>query len=383
MQREYVGIDLHRRRSVIYRMDPAGNKLDCVRIDNEPMRFVEEVSKAPRGSDVVVEATYGWYWAVDVLQEMGYVVHLAHPRGNDWGKRRVKNDERDARDLADLLRLGRLAESWIAPPEGRELRELVRFRAKLSNLRTGLKAQAHAVMAKNGVLPCRGDMWGIGGAAQFDALCLPDAYEHRIEVLRDLVAIYDREIASLDRKIYLLLRNHPGYNAVQAIYGVGRVFAAVFVAEIGDVTRFRSPEALCCWAGLTPVHHESDTKVTRGRITKMACGRTRLSECSRNGSGGERDHLGGHRHPSSPADLRLRRPRHRRGEDGPDRPGQSSSAARVATAVPRRRGGGLRAGGLHGVALCDGRTGAGGSGRPRGRAGGDGGAAGKEEPGQD
>jgi transposase len=56
---------------------------------------------------------------------------------------------------------------------------------------------------------------------------------------------------------------------VQAIYGVGRVFAAVFVAEIGDVTRFRSPEALCSWAGLMPLHRESDTKVHRGRITKQ------------------------------------------------------------------------------------------------------------------
>ncbi len=115
MEREYVGIDLHRRRSVIYRMDGEGNKLDCVRIDNDPLRFAEEVSKVTPGTHVVVEATYGWYWAVDLLQDMGYVVHLAHPRGNDWGKRRVKNDERDARDLADLLRLGRLAESWIGP----------------------------------------------------------------------------------------------------------------------------------------------------------------------------------------------------------------------------------------------------------------------------
>ena len=58
---------------------------------------------------MVIEATYGWYWAVDLLREAGFSVHLAHPSGNDWGKRRVKNDERDARDLADLLRLGRLA----------------------------------------------------------------------------------------------------------------------------------------------------------------------------------------------------------------------------------------------------------------------------------
>ena len=32
MEKEYVGIDLHRRRSVIYRMDRAGEKIDSVRV---------------------------------------------------------------------------------------------------------------------------------------------------------------------------------------------------------------------------------------------------------------------------------------------------------------------------------------------------------------
>ena len=53
----------------------------------------------------------------------------------------MKNDVRDAEDLADLLRLGRLAEAWIAPPRLRELRELVRLCAKLVALRTSLKLQ--------------------------------------------------------------------------------------------------------------------------------------------------------------------------------------------------------------------------------------------------
>jgi transposase len=267
--KEYVGIDLHRRRSVIYRMDEQGEKIDCVRIDNVPAIFAGEVSKAPKGSDVVLEATYGWYWAVDLLQELGYEVHLSNPYGNDWGHRRVKNDERDARDLADLLRLGRLAEAWIAPPHTRELRELVRFRFKLSNLRTGLKAQAHAVMAKNGVLPVCNDMWGKGGAEQFDSLELPEAFDHRLSVLRDLVRTYDQEIARLDHEIHDICHDDAGYNAVQAIYGVGRVLAAVFVAEIGDAKRFSSAEALCSWAGVTPKHHESDGKVHQGRITKQ------------------------------------------------------------------------------------------------------------------
>ena len=70
------------------------------------------------------------------------------------------------------------------------------------------------------------------------------------------------------------------------ISGVGPTFAAIFVAEIGDVGRFSRPEKLCCWAGLTPRHRESDTTVHRGPITKQgsklvrwaaieACQRTR------------------------------------------------------------------------------------------------------------
>ncbi len=66
-------------RSVIYRMDEAGDKIDCVRINNDPVWFAQEVGKAPKGSHVVIEATYGWYWAVDLLQEHGYIVHLSNP----------------------------------------------------------------------------------------------------------------------------------------------------------------------------------------------------------------------------------------------------------------------------------------------------------------
>jgi transposase len=269
MDRRYVGIDLHRCRSVIYAMDAAGEKLFCERIANDSLRLLEVVSAAGEGAEVVIEATYGWYWAVDVLRNAGFSVHLAHPSGNDWGKRRVKNDERDARDLADLLRLGRLAEAWIAPPPVREARELVRYRARLVQLRSGLKAQVHAVMAKEGVLPGVTDMFGPKGQALLDAMELADAYLVRVESLRDLIEVYDREVVMLERRIHELLRDDHGYHAIQALDGVGRTIAAIFVTEIGDIHRFRSPEALCSWAGLTPRHRESDTKVVRGKITKQ------------------------------------------------------------------------------------------------------------------
>jgi len=264
VEQRYVGIDLHRRRSVIYTMDAEGQKLSCIRIANEPAALIAAVAPAGDAAHVVVEATYGWYWAVDLLRDNGFDVHLAHPSGNDWGKRRVKNDERDARDLADLLRLGRLAEAWIAPPAVRELRELVRYRAKLVNLRSGLKTQVHAVMAKEGVLPNVLDMFGPGGARQLDALDLAEPYTLRIASLRDLVPVYDAEILMLERKIHQRLSGNKGYEAIQALNGVGRTIAAIFCAEIGDVHRFRSAEALCSWAGLAPRHRESDTKSGAG-----------------------------------------------------------------------------------------------------------------------
>jgi transposase len=267
----YVGIDLHRRRSVIFAMDAEGNQLSCVRIQNEPAALAKVVAEAvgDHDAEVVVEACYGWYWAVDLLQAEGHRVHLAHPAGNDWGKRRVKNDERDARDLADLCRLGRLAEAWIAPPEVRELRELVRYRARLVELRSGLKAQVHAVMAKQGVLPSYRDMFCKLGNAALDAMALAPSYELRVESLRDVIALYDREIALLERVIHTRLRDDKGYQTIQALHGIGRTIAAILVAEIGDVSRFRSPDALCSWAGLAPRHRESDVVVHRGAITKM------------------------------------------------------------------------------------------------------------------
>jgi transposase len=219
--------------------------------------------------EVVLESTYGWYWAADLLEDLGANVHLAHALGNNWGNRRVKNDVRDAQDLAAMLRIGRLAEAWIAPPEVRELRELVRYRYSLIRHRTSAKAQIHGVMAKNGILPVVGELWGPIGTAQLDSLELPDAYALRMDSLRQLLVHYQREITRLDASIHRRLKDDPGYRALVRLPGVGKVIAAIFVAEIGDVSRFDSAKKLCSWAGLTPKHKESDEVVHRGAITKQ------------------------------------------------------------------------------------------------------------------
>ncbi len=268
--RQFVGIDLHRQRSVIVRQTDAGEQLSAVRIVNDPVALGLQIEDAGPDPEVVLEATYGWYWAVDVLQAAGARVHLAHPLGvKGFRYRRVKNDVRDAGDLADLLRMGRLPESWIAPPATRELRELVRYRAKLVAIRSGLKAQVHAVLAKAGVLIAVSDLFGVGGRQRLAKVPLGAAYAERVRSLLELIDVLNSHQARFAGLIAKRLDADRGYQAIQQLPGIGATLAAVFVAEIGDVHRFAGPAYLCSWAGLTPRHRESDTVVHRGHITKQ------------------------------------------------------------------------------------------------------------------
>ena len=271
---QFVGVDLHRRRTVLVRTTDAGEVLESVRISNDVDSLNLVMARAGVDPEVVLEATYGWYWAVDALQAAGALVHLAHPLGvKAFEYRRVKNDERDAKDLADLLRMGRLPEAWIAPPATRELRELVRHRAKLVGLRSHCKAEVHAVLAKCGVPVSLNDLFGVAGNEVLDRLVdhdrLPGPYAARVRSLRRLIEDLDFEIDLFAGIVRGRLARDPSYVAVQQIPGIGPILGAVFVAEVGDVARFDTAAQLACWAGLTPKHRESDTHVHRGRITKQ------------------------------------------------------------------------------------------------------------------
>lgn len=268
--RQVVGMDLHRRRSVLVRMTEDGRKLETVRIENSPAALRSVIARAGNNPRVVVEATYGWYWAVDVLEAAGAEVHLAHPLGvKAFSCRRVKNDERDCADLADLLRLGRLPEAWIAPEPVRALREITRYRHKLAGQRTSCKDQVHAVLAKAGIPVTRSDIFGRGGGIWLDGLPLPQPYAGKIASLRALTGVLDGEIARLEEQAAAMLAGERGYAAIRQLPGIGPVLGAVIAAEIGDITRFRTPGQLASWAGLTPRHYESDTRVIRGRVSKQ------------------------------------------------------------------------------------------------------------------
>ena len=123
--------------------------------------------------------------------------------------------------------------------------------------------------AKEGQLIPVSDLFGVDGRRRLAKIPLGAAYAQRVISLLEVIDVLDTHKARFTTAIADQLQNHPGYRVIQQLPGVGPVLAAVFVAEIGDAHRFKSPDRLCSWAGLTPRHHESDTVVHRGHITKQ------------------------------------------------------------------------------------------------------------------
>jgi transposase len=238
----YVGIDLHRQRSVIAVLNEDGDRVSWCRIDNTPAALAAELTAAGPDAEVAMEACWGWYWAADVIAGCGAVLHLAHPLGiAGYRNRRVKNDLADATLLADLLRMGRLPEAWVAPAAVRELREEVRYRHKLTRLQTGLKCQVHQVLGKEGAIPPTKGIWWSGGQRWLDELKLGDAYTNRIGSLRDLIELNAREIVQADTRIHMRLKGDPGYEAILRIAGVGRVLAGCSSPRSVTFTAFVMP----------------------------------------------------------------------------------------------------------------------------------------------
>jgi transposase len=150
-----------------------------------------------------------------------------------------------APDLADLLRMGRLPEAWIAPPAVRSQRELVRHRHKLRQLCSGIKSGAHAVLAKNRLCIPRSDVFGLDGRRRLAELALPEAFRIHLDSQLRVVDLPEAEIDTMDARIAALFTEHDqAYRAVLRVPGIGPVFAAVFRAEIGEVTGFPSPRQI-------------------------------------------------------------------------------------------------------------------------------------------
>src|SRR5215207_3633838 len=122
----YVGIDLHRKRSHVAVVEEDGSQTLSRRLVNDRGVFRELLGELGDDAKVALEATYGWEWLAELLEEEGCELHLAHPlRTKAIASARVKTDAVDARTLAHLLRADLLPEAYVAPRELRDLRDLL------------------------------------------------------------------------------------------------------------------------------------------------------------------------------------------------------------------------------------------------------------------
>jgi transposase len=283
-----VGIDLHRKRSHIAVIDEEGEQLLSRRIVNDPQTFLALLEGVGE-CRVALEATYGWEWLADVLQDAGYDLHLAHPmRTKAIASARVKTDAVDARTLAQLLRADLLPEAYIAPRELRDLRDLLRHRVALTRMRSALKNRVSAVLAKNGIQRPYSDLFGPGGLRFLAELELRDGPRRRLDSTLALIADFSREIDATSREIDARAHDDPYVPVLCQIRGVGRYIAMLVIAEVGDITRFATARRLCSWAGLTPTVRSSDGKARLGHISGQGSPPLRwaLVEAAQHAAGG-------------------------------------------------------------------------------------------------
>ena len=265
----FAAVDLHRRRSQIAVLDDDGVELWNRNAPNGSPRMLSLLESLPAGTPVALEATYGWSWLVDLLAEMGLDPRLAHPGGcKAIAHARLKNDKVAARTLAHLLRTDLLPEAWLAPPEVRELRALLRHRAALVGLRTGLKGRVRGVLGERGIA-APDSLWTRPGRVWLAELRLPPTHRLIVDNASSLLDAVDGVIRAVEKEIRRRAKPDERVTALTAIHGIGLITAMTLVAEIGDIRRFRTARKLCCWAGLTPRVRNSDTTVRHGPVSKM------------------------------------------------------------------------------------------------------------------
>lgn len=255
--------------------------------------------------DVCMEST-GKYWmpVFNILEERGINVVIANPK---WVKavKGNKDDTKDSKWIGDLFRLGLVKSSFIPAKNFRILRELCRYRYKLTCMRSSEKNRfQNAFTVCNVALDSVvSDMFGKSATNITNYLLSEETFdtEHCVSLLQRslkkkaadvLDSIEGYNISPEQKERMLIIKEHLEYindlisrvdiiiasmiGAYESIIellctipGIDRSTAITIISEIGDdPSQFRSSKRLCCWAGLTPGNNESAGKKKSVKISR-------------------------------------------------------------------------------------------------------------------
>lgn len=255
--------------------------------------------------DVCMEST-GKYWipVFNILDRRGIQAVIANPK---WVKavKGNKDDAKDSKWIGDLFRLGLVKSSFIPELDIRILRELTRYRYKLTSMKSSEKNRfQNAFTVCNVALDSVvSDMFGVSATAITDYLASDESFspDHCVSLLKrslkkkaDLVleSIEGFSIAPEQKERIKIIREHHNFieslitkvdacvntmvekydsqiDLLCTIPGIERNSAITIISEIGvNMGQFTSSKRLCCWAGLAPGSNESAGKKKSVRISR-------------------------------------------------------------------------------------------------------------------
>ncbi len=210
------------------------------------------------------------------MESLGHEVIVADPNYAPMyatRARRVKTDKRDARALADALRLGAYRVAHRVSAERRHVRAELAVREALVRTRTRYIALAKALVRRDGLRVASSESHLV--AKRIAALELSDTLAAELLPLFHVLAPINEQIAAADRRIEALTKGDPCVARLTTAPSIGPITASAIVATADDITRFRSAHQFEAFLGLVPGERSSGEKRRVGRITKAGNARVR------------------------------------------------------------------------------------------------------------
>ena len=237
---KYCGIDLHSNNSVVIVSDEEDRIVFSKRLPNDLGQIGAALELHRQDlAGVVIESTYNWYWLVDGLMDTGYQVHLAHPSAiKKYEGLKHSGDFADAAYLAQLLRLGLLAEGYIYPREERGVRDLARKRLQLVRYRTAQILAIEGILMRQTGARLKGEAVKRLTAEQVDEFAFASDVALAVQANRAVSQTLSQQIEALEKRLQQRVILRPEYRLLKTVPGIGEVLATTIMLETGTISRF-------------------------------------------------------------------------------------------------------------------------------------------------
>jgi transposase len=270
-----VGADIAKRSIQVCVQDETGRVLQEKRLRarrEDLSRLVEEWQP----EKVLLEASTSAEWVARTLEGMNCKAIVANPNFTPMYAtmdKKVKTDKRDARALADALRLGAFRESYRVSDTEQQLRQVLSSREQLIGQRSALIVLIKSQFEWYGEAtpPCRPeDFWW-----RTKAMGVPEILRPSVLPLLEALAGLEDHISQLNREVEGRAKSSADAKNLETVPGVGPIVALGFLAALCNKQRFKESRQVGCFLGIVPSESSSGEKRARGSITKSGDQRAR------------------------------------------------------------------------------------------------------------